>query len=250
MYKFVKELALPPTSLVLLLAAGILLQAIGWRRAGFCLSLLALLSLYLLSTPYIASQLGEAAQVSQPLRHDIAAQDAPQAIVVLAAGLLPYAPEYMGSTVDQITMQRLAYAAYLWRQYKVPILVSGGNAPGVDASLADLMKQALEQVFDVPVKWAEDKSVDTYENAKFSAAILREQGISRILLVTHAVHMPRAARLFHVEGLAVSPAPTIFAPPAGRFPQSFIPRLAAFQNSYYALYELFGGAWYAMRGRT
>jgi len=250
MYDILKNLALPPANLVLLLAIAVLLLATGWRRLGFCLTVLSLVALYLLSTPYIAGQLGKAVQSAQPLPPGPPETPPAEAIVVLSAGLLPNAPEYASGAVDEITLQRLAYAAYLWRQYKVPILVSGGEMPGSAASLARVMKDSLEQVFGVPVQWMEDKSTNTYENARFSAAILRGEGIARVLLVTHAAHMPRAVRLFDMTGLVVIPAPTAFIAPAHTFPESFLPRQSALQYSYYAIYELFGGVWYALQGKT
>jgi len=250
MYALIKALVLPPASLVLLLALGLLLQTIGWRRLGLGLSAFVLLSLYLLSTPYIAGRLGAAVQSIEPLAQDVAADEIPQAIVVLSAGLLPYAPEYKGSAVDELTLQRLAYAAYLWRQYQVPILVSGGNTPDADKPLARLMQESLERVFGVPVEWVEDKSINTYENAQFSAALLREAHVDKIFLVTHAAHMPRATGLFRMTGLTVSSAPTAFTAAARTFPDSFVPRQSSFQSSYYAVYELLGGLWYAVLRKT
>jgi len=248
MYTIIKELVLPPGSLVLILAVGVLALAAGWRRLGLCLALFGLLAFYLLSTPFVAGELARLVQAAEPLREEAIAGDPPQAIVVLSAGLLPRAPEYGASTVDEITMQRLAYAAFLWRQYKIPILVSGGQTPYAAATLADVMRDVLNRVFDVPVAWVEDKSVNTLENATFSAAMLREHGIVRVLLVTHAGHMPRAAQLFRMTGLRVISAPTAFGFPSRNFPDCILPRASAFQDSYYALYELLGGAWYGLRG--
>jgi len=99
------------------------------------------------------------------------------------------------------------------------------------------------------VEWSEDKSRDTFENARFSAEILRSANISRILLVTHAAHMPRSQNLFAREGLTVTPAPTGFSAPAKYYIGQFLPRQSAMGTSYYAIYELLGGAWYALRGR-
>lgn len=54
----------------------------------------------------------------------------------------------------------------------------------------------------------EDRSRNTSQNAEYSAEILAEQGIRRILLVTSAHHMPRAKRLFEAQGLKVVPVAT------------------------------------------
>ena len=50
--------------------------------------------------------------------------------------------------------------------------------------------------FGRPLKWIEDGSRDTRENAARSVALLRAAGIRRIVLVTHGWHMPRALRAF------------------------------------------------------
>jgi uncharacterized SAM-binding protein YcdF (DUF218 family) len=111
------------------------------------------------------------------------------------------------------------------------------------------MKQTLEQSFGVPVAWIEDRSADTYQNAQFSAEILSAANVSRILLVTHAGHMPRSAELFRMTGLEVIPAPTVFAAPARSYIGRLLPRASAFVRSYTAIYELLGGVWYVARGR-
>jgi len=54
----------------------------------------------------------------------------------------------------------------------------------------------------------ETESRNTTENARFTADILQERGIQRILLVTSALHMPRSVALFERQGLEVIPAAT------------------------------------------
>ena len=54
--------------------------------------------------------------------------------------------------------------------------------------------------------WIADKSRSTYENAKYGAELVKGRGISRIVLVTDAYHMPRAEGCFRKQGLSVAPA--------------------------------------------
>ena len=49
----------------------------------------------------------------------------------------------------------------------------------------------------MPLKWTERDSRDTRENAIRSVALLKQAGVTRAVLVTHAWHMPRAMRLFN-----------------------------------------------------
>ncbi|MGB1879583.1 MAG: YdcF family protein, partial [Gammaproteobacteria bacterium] len=67
--------------------------------------------------------------------------------------------------------------------------------------------EALERDFRVPVRWVESVSQNTRENARLTAGVL---DVRRIVLVTHALHMPRAMREFHAAGFDVTPAPLGF----------------------------------------
>ncbi|RMF49444.1 MAG: YdcF family protein [Anaerolineae bacterium] len=113
--------------------------------------------------------------------------------------------------------QRAFYAAALYHQGKAGrILVSGGAIPwqsgGESATPADQMYDVL-RLLDVPPEaiTLERQSRNTAENARYSAEILAEWGVQRIILVTSALHMPRARALFEAQGLTVIPAPTGFA---------------------------------------
>jgi len=245
-YDIIKTFALPPGDLLVLIVIGIVLIVRGRRRAGVTAIAAAVVALYLLSTPSVGSMLLRT--IEAPAAEDQAlATSGAQAIVVLSAGFVRYAPEYGGPTVDQATLQRLRYGAHLARRLNLPLLVSGGSPDRAPLPLAQMMKATLESDFGVEVRWTEDRSNDTYENAAFSAAILKAAGVHSIILVTHAAHMPRAARLFAAQGLVVTPAPTVFATPFAERRPDFLPRLSGLQDSYYAVYEIFGAAWYAIR---
>jgi uncharacterized SAM-binding protein YcdF (DUF218 family) len=56
--------------------------------------------------------------------------------------------------------------------------------------------------------WQQGESHNTHEDALFSAKILKEKNVQRILLVTSAWHMPRAVKQFQAQGLDVIPLPT------------------------------------------
>ena len=163
---------------------------------------------------------------------------------MLSAGLDVEAPEYGGPTVDALSLQRVRYAARLARTTGLPVLASGGQPREDEPSIASVMAQALEQDFGVAAHWLEERSTDTHQNAEFSAAILREAGVERIYLVTHAWHMPRAQAAFERAGLAVTPAPTAFTGPPPRL--YLAPSTTSLRNSYYALHEMAGRLWYRL----
>lgn len=228
----------------MLLGAGLACLVLGRRRPGLVLISVGIAAFYLLSVPAVSNLLMRIIEVPPAAEGVLASADA-QAIVVLSGGFEQHAPEYgAAGAVDGLTLQRLRYGAHLARALNLPILVSGGQPDDAPSSLAAMMKSALEQDFGIPVRWTEDKSRDTYENAMFSAPLLKQDGVHRVLLVTHASHMARAVRVFEEFGLDVTPAPTVFAPPAST---DLLPRLSSLYDSYYALYEMAGAVWYALR---
>ncbi len=77
--------------------------------------------------------------------------------------------------------------------------------------------------------------------------MLREAGVRRVLLVTDAVHMPRAEQIFLRAGLEVVPAPTAFKKRGPVTPASYIPNAGALKDSHYALHEWIGLLWYRLR---
>jgi uncharacterized SAM-binding protein YcdF (DUF218 family) len=245
-YDTIKTLVLPPADVLVALVVGIVLIARGRRRLGLGVIVAATAVLYILSTPFVGSALMRAVQTA-PASDETLSKSGAQAIVILSAGFIRYAPEYGTPVVDQLTLQRLRYGAHLARRLDLPVLVTGGTPERAPFPLAEMMKSALEQDFGVKVRWTEDRSRDTYENAAYSAAILKADGIRNIILVTHAAHMRRAAALFAAQGLAVTEAPTVFATPLTATRPDLMPRLSGLQDSYYALYESLGAIWYAIR---
>ena len=249
-----RDLVLPPASLFLLIAIGLTI-ARRWPRAGRIVAGAGLATLLVLSTTAGARLfVAPLERLSSPL---LAPERAgAQAIVVLAAGRLRHAPEYGDRDIpDYIALARLRYAARLQRSTGLPVLVSGGNgASGVDPEAndraytkADAMAAALREDFGVPVKWIEGQSRDTGENAAYSAVLLRADGIKRILLVTDAMHMPRAHATFVRAGLEVVSAPTMFFSHQPPSLHAWVPSTEGLRRSSYALYELLGMAWYRLR---
>ncbi|UYO93960.1 YdcF family protein [Pollutimonas sp. M17] len=140
---------------------------------------------------------------------DPAVLEQARAVVVLGGGISHDQPEYAADVSSRATLERLRYAAFLYNQHDLPILVTGGNPSGGEAE-GWVMKRELESLFNVPVRWLETQSDNTAENAEFSRAILQADGVDTIALVTHAWHMPRAKRVFEQAGFTVVPAPTGF----------------------------------------
>lgn len=241
-------LLLPPASLFALIALGLLLRR-RWRRAGNIVAGAALVVLAVLSTNIGAGLLvAPLDAMATPLRAP--EQAGAQAIVVLAAGRLRAAPEYGGRDIpDYIALARLRYAAHLHRRTGLPILVSGGAPQPGAAALGEAMAAALREDFGVPVRWVEGGSRNTAENAAMSAALLRADGVERVLLVTDAMHMGRARTVFARSGLAVTDAPTMFFGSQARSLGAWLPSAEGLRRSWYASYEWIGIAWYRLGAR-
>jgi uncharacterized SAM-binding protein YcdF (DUF218 family) len=171
-----------------------------------------------------------------------------QAIVVLSGGSYPQAKEYGKSIDGHLTLQRNNYAAFLHKQTQLPVLVTGGKVNLDIGSEAAVMADTLNDSFNVEVKWEEAQSLNTAENAIYSAAILKENGIDSIFLVTHAWHMPRSVMLFEQQGLNVTPAPTIFVSSKDEFALiDYLPSAGALYKTRVALHEYLGLIWYKLR---
>lgn len=235
---------LPPGINLSMLAGGLLLAR---RRAGKPLILLATLSLFVFSLPAFAGLLFTLLEPYPALdAADLQLTDA-DAIVVLCAGQHTDQPEYGGqSVVGGFTLTRLRYAAWLQKRTGLPLIVSGGKVANASTTLAALAARTLRRQFQVDPVIQETRSRTTRENARFSAKLLKQNGWSRIYLVSHAWHLPRAVEAFEKQGLEVIPAPTAFGhsnKPLNRI-TDWLPNAKALLKSYYGLHELIGRLWY------
>ena len=235
-------LLLPPINLLLLALAGFMLRR---RRAGRILCGVGLAGLLVLALPLTSHLLMLATE-----RFAAPAADAPppEAIVILGGDVSWVGDTPAAVDVGAQSLERLRAGAALQRATSLPVLVSGGVIGRPDQPpLAAVMARSLEADFAVPVRWQENASRDTWENARDSAAILRAAGIRSVFLVTHAWHMPRALIAFRRFGLEARPAPVPFSRLVRIDLSAFVPRASSWVDSYQALHEGVGCAWYALR---
>jgi uncharacterized SAM-binding protein YcdF (DUF218 family) len=246
MLKWISYSSLVPPNLFLLLALIGVVVAWRWRRGGLALATAAVVFLYLAALPITSFWLVGTADRLAGLVPRMPSLGPPGAIVVLSAefrhGNVPGGRDIVGP----LTLERLAEAARIERKTGLPILASGGWLIGSDDSLAGMMAQSLESDFHVPVKWREERSRTTYENARYSAEILRQAGVSSALVVTNPWHMARALWSFYAVGFPAVAAPL----PEGLAPETdaslFFPQVPSLQRSYYALHEIIGLGWYIL----
>ena len=131
-------------------------------------------------------------------------------IIMLGGGAMSDSPDVDGvGALCSSPANRLLTAVRLHRKLNVPILLSGGQVysdTGAEAKIASRILVSLGvSPEDILV---ETKSINTTQNAIFSAEILREQGFNQPILVTSAFHMKRSVLNFQKQGIEVVPYPT------------------------------------------
>jgi uncharacterized SAM-binding protein YcdF (DUF218 family) len=242
----IEAVLLPPGGLILLL---VLTLIVGRSLGARLFTVLVVAVFYLLSTSFGAGRLATGLEIYRALPEDRLDQYDAQAILVLGAGRYSDAPEYGGDTVNALMLERLRYAAHLHRLTQLPLIVSGGAAMNSDVQPeAALARRTLETDFQVPVVALETRSRTTRENARYSGLLLRDLGIKRIFLVTHAWHMSRALQSFEDQPVQITPAPTGFIGPASLTTdwRDWLPSASAFWHSYLCLHEYLGALWYRL----
>jgi len=169
------------------------------------------------------------------------------AIVVLGGGHQQGALDYGGETVHPTTLARLRSAARLARRTHLPVLVTGGRPTTAVYGEGQLMADALREDFATPVRWVEDMALDTEDNARLSASMLKEAHIAHVVLVTDVEHVARARLLFEDQGLQVIPAPTDYYASDPVNVLSFIPNPSSLRRSAWSIHEWVGLAWAWLR---
>jgi uncharacterized SAM-binding protein YcdF (DUF218 family) len=234
---------------LLILAAGILGISAGLARLFL---FVAVIVLWGASMPFFADYLGLTLEGQYP---PVAVEETPTAavIVVLGGAVAGAAPPRI--TVDlSDAADRVLHAARLYRAGKAPVvLISGGAIPwlGSDIPEAGSIQTLLEE-WGVPGASiiAEAASRNTYENAVLTKPVLAEHGLQRVLLVTSALHMPRALATFKSAGIDAVPATTDFTVTYKdhRTVIDFLPDAEALSRTTAAFKEYVGYAYYWWRG--
>ncbi len=244
-------LLLPPLPLMLMILLGAWLLA-KRRRLGWTLLLIGLAGMWLTSTLAVGNALVDGL-THPPASLDAAAltnlkRSPKTAIVVLGGGGRRLSPEYAAADLTPAGQERLRYGLWLSRQTELPVLFSGGLAHGAqgNATEAETAQRIARRDYGATIRWAETRSRDTNENAHFSVAQLRAEGIERIVLVTHTFHMQRAMAAFARAARRTGGPMQVVAAPMGFRSGSawgltaWLPSAEGFTRSQLALHEWLG----------
>lgn len=240
--KVVGFLTNPMILAIIIIGVGLLFILLKKRRRAIITICLVLLWLWFWSMPITGEWLALPLEREYPVQ---LAEDMPEAdaIVVMGGGVWG-SEEYPYATLKD-GADRAWHAARLWKAGKAPIIIpSNKNAEYCDVRLLVDLGVPLASIV------LENKALNTEENAKYVATILRAMNKSgnktRILLVTSACHMRRSLYMFEKYApdiLCIPAATDYYALPwenlSFRF-SDILPDLKAFVDNNSLLHEYVG----------
>lgn len=148
---------------------------------------------------------------------------------VMQAGnqiLTSFLPQDAGQPVDAIVVlgrgkalrpERTQVAADLWQAERAPLVFASGRGDAKPIVQGLVKRGVPKRATD-----GEPCSRTTEENAQFTAALLRPQGVQQILLVTDPPHMLRSFLTFQSLGFRVIPHPNPLPPELNTRREAFL----------------------------
>jgi uncharacterized SAM-binding protein YcdF (DUF218 family) len=250
MLNFLASLVIPAKLWLTLLAIGFVLGLLQWFRTGAVIVAAATVWVVAWSLPATSLWLGGVLEH----RYKYVPPDqlpTADAIVILGGNTANGRANWFLPNDKATALMRSNAGAALYLAGRAPkVLVSGGALQG-NVSEAQGMAHALHQL-GVPnyAILLENSSRTTYENAMLSEDRLREHGIGEVLLVTSALHMPRAMASFARQGVRAiaAPLPPQIYLPADSSISPWIPNLRALDASRSIIKEYVGLFIYWLRG--
>lgn len=203
------NLVIPLNLCVALLVVGAVLFIARHRKTGLLVGVIGLSWALFWSLP--ASSLWAGGRLEQLYPHVIPDQTpTAQAIVVLGGNTANNRHNWFEPYDASMASPRIDTAAQLYDAGRAPRIVLSGAALDGSLSEAQMMaKQLMQKGIPEQALILETDSLTTYQNGVYTGRALKERGIDRVLLVTSALHMPRAVAVFRKQGIAVAAAPSL-----------------------------------------
>ena len=236
---------MPPGIFITILVLG----AIFYKRARKFLLIVATL-LYLFSTKVVGNFL--LLPFEKPFNHPHVVQKV-DAMVILAGGNHGRSANL---TLGHSAFKRVVYGVMIAKKESLPIIYSGRGIGDYD-EVVSAKDSIVEFNYYLDVNLTEtstltkdnfsimyeDKSLNTYENAKFTKEMFSELGIDKptIYLVTSAFHLKRSIKLYNYFGFTVIPVATDFMTQNNiNGITIYFPSMMGLFMSYHALHEWVG----------
>ena len=247
--KIVTLLLMPMSFCLGVLGVGILLLWMR-RRIGAAKIVLTLgvLILTALSFSAVADPLIKPLELWYPPLLDTSTLKDVKWVVVLGGGhtFNPTLPP--NAQIGNSSLARLVEGIRIHRELPGSKLLLSGGAVFDPVPEAETMAAVARMLGVSPDDMVlESQSKDTGQQSQFVQAIIRND---RCVLVTSAVHMPRAMLLFEQQGLKPIPAPTDFGDWMRKenSPNQFFPRAGELRKVESALHEYLGLLWAKVTG--
>lgn len=247
---FLTNLVIPLNLCITLLVIGAVLFIARLRKTAFFIAAAGLGWALFWSLP--ASSLWAGGRLEQLYPHEMPLSlPTAQAIVVLGGSTANNRLNWFEPYDSATAMSRVDTAAVLYKARRAPLIIVSGAALEGKISEAQMMANALKQQ-NIPPEAVvlETRSYTTYENAIYTVGELKQRHINQVLLVTSALHMPRAMAVFRKQGVSVIPAPSapqIVVPDEQGF-SFWQPNLRALEASRSIIKEYVGLLVYWVRG--
>jgi uncharacterized SAM-binding protein YcdF (DUF218 family) len=203
-----EQVAMSLNVLIVLVVLGLLLRALKWTRTGGVSLVLAVVLFVVEGCGWLPAWLLHGLQAPYAKRPEIAW--APRSAIVLLGSGTVRTP---GGTVEPklFANGRINEASLLYRECKASgvdceLEVSGGDALHTGQSEAAVYGALLARL-GVPASdlLMESHSMNTWQNAQFSASLLHTNATHCVVLVSSAFHLRRATLYFAHFGMRVVP---------------------------------------------
>lgn len=250
--KLLPVFVLPLGAALVLLPAAALLAMLKRNRLALILFFSGIGYLLFASLPITAGSLCAFVEGQVP---PVAIPEVPQRdVIVVLGGILgqplpPRTAPDLGNAAD-----RILTAARLYRAGKGEyVLVAAGNLPWMNTAAPEAVL-----IRDLLVEWGvpasaiifDSGSRNSYENAVNTKKLLTQHGLQNAILVTSALHMPRARAVFIKAGVDVFPVPTDYqvVTSSQKTILDYLPDAGSLQLMTMSIRELIGMQVYKWRG--
>jgi uncharacterized SAM-binding protein YcdF (DUF218 family) len=245
--KVLQSLILPPGSFLILMAFGFLIIR-SCRMLGRLFIASGFILLYAASIGPVTDALIMPLEKSHPPLQEKARFRA-DAVVVLGGGARDLSWLGLGPQASETSIERVVRGVTLSRRHRLPLVLVGGSGDPAKARISEAEAMArIAAELGVPGRdiTVEGDARNTLESAGAVKSALTGK---RILLVTSAYHMRRAAGMFKRQGFEVVPAPCGYRGEERKSSfLSFIPHADNLSYSSNALAEYISIAWYTIVG--